>query len=138
MARDEYEEEIDSDLLKEQLAAELDSARIDLRRAKYRVSHRLDVKKQTEKFVREHRKALTIGASSVAGLALLKFVFGGKKSKKTHEFTKASLIKSASGLVLGLIIKPYLRKWAMDKASGYISQRFSAASSKKSTESLRP
>lgn len=138
MARDEYEEEIDSDLLKEQLAAELDSARIDLRRAKYRVSHRLDVKTQSERFLREHRKALTIGASSVAGLVLLKFLLGGKKPKKSHEFTKASLVKSASGLVLGLIIKPYLRKWAMDKASDYISQRFSVASSKKSTESLRP
>lgn len=138
MARDEYEEEVDSYLLKEQLVAELDATRIDLRRAKARVGHRLDVKTQTKRYIRDHRKALTAGAASIAGLVLFKTLFKKKKPKTQSEFTKTSLVKTVSGLVLGLIIKPYLRKWAMRKASNYITQRFSNTSPDKPVETFRP
>ncbi len=139
MARDEYEEEVvDSYLLKEQLVAELDAARIDLRRAKSRVGHRLDVKTQAKRYVHDHRNTLLLTAAPIAGLVLYKTLFKKKKKSNYADFTKASLVKSASGLVLGLIIKPYLRKWVMRKASVYITQRFGNTSSDKPVETLRP
>lgn len=136
MARDEYEEEVDSDLLKEQLVAELDAARIDLRRAKTRVGHRLDVKTQAKRYVSDHRNALIAAAVPAIGLVLYMTFF--KKKKNNVEFTKTSLAKTASGLVLGLIVKPYIRKWAMSKASDLITQRFNNDSSDKPMKNLRP
>jgi len=136
MARDEYEEEVNSYVLKEQLVAELDAARIDLRRAKSRVGHRLDVKTQAKRYVNEHRNSLMLAAIPVIGLVFYKMLFRKKKKQNNTEFTKSSLVKSATGLALGLIVKPYLRKWVMRKASDFITQRFGNISAEKPLRNL--
>lgn len=138
MARDEYEEEIDSDQLKEQLVAELDAARIDLRRAKTRVAHRLDVKTQAKRYVKDHQKILISAAIPIAGLVLYKTLFAKKKKTSRDSFRRASLVKSVSGLVVGMIIKPYVRKWAMRKASDYITQRLGGESSSRPVKKSPP
>jgi Na+(H+)/acetate symporter ActP len=72
----------------------------------------------------------------VLGLVLYKTIFRKKKSHSNAEFTKSSLVKSVTGLVVGLVVKPYIRKWAMIKVSDFITRRFGDTSSDKTIRNL--
>ena len=127
MASDELQEEIDDPyLLKEQLVAELSAARIDLQRARTRVTHQLNVKQKAKRYVADNRGAIISASIPLAGLMVWKTFFRKKKKKvQKAAVQKETMLKTVAGLAFAMVIKPYLRKLLMARAKTYLKQRFS-------------